>query len=75
MKLFPPGPKRRIPRRPYRDSAIFNALLALLVVGVAIASGGGAVRAVIFAAAAFVIATAWSWWRFRTKIEQERGRR
>ena len=71
MKLFPPLPERRLPRHPYRDSAILYAVLAGLVVAVAVLSGGDAIRAVVFAVVAFVAATAWSWWRFRVRIEQK----
>jgi membrane protein implicated in regulation of membrane protease activity len=61
-----------LPKRPFRDSAIFNAVLALIVVGVAWFTGGELPRAVIIALAFFVLATAWSWWRFRARIDAER---
>jgi predicted tellurium resistance membrane protein TerC len=57
------------PRRPYRDSAIFYGVLAAIVVGVAYATAGALVRAVVFGLGFFVIATAWSWWRFRQRLE------
>ena len=66
--------ERPIPKRPYRDSAIFNGVLALVVIGIAVLTGGGIVRAVIVAGIFFVAATAWSWWRFRARL-LERGRR
>jgi hypothetical protein len=58
-----------LPRHPYRDSAVFYAILAGCLVGVTYATGGGVVRSVAVAAAFFVIATAFSWWRFRAKLE------
>ena len=69
-------PQRRIhspdriplPKRPYRDSAIFYGVLAAIVVGVAYATAGALVRAVAFGVGFFVIATAWSWWRFRQRL-------
>jgi hypothetical protein len=65
-------PRDPIPRRPYRDSAIFYAILALIVVAVAWATGGELVRAIIFGGGFFLVATSWSWWRFRQRIEEER---
>jgi cytochrome bd-type quinol oxidase subunit 2 len=32
------------------------------------------VRALVIGAAFFLVATAWSWWRFRARIASERGR-
>ncbi|PWU19465.1 MAG: hypothetical protein C5B48_13505 [Candidatus Rokuibacteriota bacterium] len=67
----PKGSKRKLPRRPYRDSAIVYAVLAGVVVVLAVATGGNLVRAVIAAAAAFVLATAFSWWRWRARLRRE----
>jgi hypothetical protein len=59
-----------LPRHPYRDSAIFYAVLAGAVVGVTYATGGGLLRAILIAVGFFVVATAFSWWRFRQKLEE-----
>ena len=64
-------PEREIPKRPYRDSAIFYAVLAMLVVVLAFATGGDVGRAVVFAAAAFVLATAFAWWRWRIRLKRQ----
>lgn len=62
-----------LPAHPYRDSAIFYALLSGALLGVTYATGGGMMRALAVAAGFFVIATAFSWWRFRGKLmERER---
>lgn len=58
-----------IPRRPFLGSAIFYGVLSGALVAVTWATGGGVVRGVLVAAAFFVVATGWSWWRFRQKIE------
>jgi membrane protein implicated in regulation of membrane protease activity len=63
--------ERRIPRRPYRDTVIVYAVLAAVVVIVAAATGGGIVRAVIVAAAFFLVATAFSWWRWRERLRSQ----
>ena len=59
--------------RQYRDSAILYAVLAVLVVVVAAITGGDIVQAVILGAAAFVVAMAWTWWRFRVRSQREQG--
>ena len=58
------------PSRPYRDSATFYAVLSGLIVVVAWITGGGLARAVVIAVAFFVVATAWSFWRWRHRLER-----
>ena len=67
-------PRRRLSKRPYRDSAIFYGALAVVIVVVAVATGGNILEAILVALAAFILATGWTWWRFREQLEQ-RGRR
>ena len=71
------GPRYELPlpKRPYRDSVLFYAVLSLCLVGVAALTGGGIFRAVVVGAGFFVVATAWSWWRFRARIATERSNR
>ena len=61
-------------RHPVRDSVIIYGVLALVIVVISGLTGGGWTRAVVVAAAFFVGATAWSWWRSRGRLEQERDR-
>ena len=63
-----PQRERRLPARPYRDSAIMNAVLSAAIVGFAWLTGGDMSVAAIVAIAFFLLATAWSWWRFRQRI-------
>jgi hypothetical protein len=64
---------RRLPQRPYRDSALLYAALAAFVVGFTVITGGSLLRGVIVAAACFVVATSWSWTHWRRRIrERER---
>jgi hypothetical protein len=76
----------------YRDTAIFNAILAGVIVLVTALTGGnmfpgevenktrvlryiGEIGAVPVAAAFFVVATAFSWWRLKRKArQQQQGR-
>jgi hypothetical protein len=71
-----PGDRTRpLPKHPFRDSAIFYAVLSLVIVLVAVFTGGGLVRGLLIAAAFFAAATGWSWWRFRDRLEQQGGER
>ena len=49
------------------------AVLAIVIVVVAKFTSGDVGRAILGATGFFVVATAWSWWRFRRRVEQERG--
>jgi hypothetical protein len=70
----PPQRQRRelipMPKRPYRDSALFHLVLGSLLLLVAWVTGGDLVRAVVVAVGYVVIAIAWSWWRFRQRLER-----
>jgi membrane protein implicated in regulation of membrane protease activity len=65
------GVEPPVPKRPFRDSAIFYAVLSLIIVGVAAITGGDIAKASLVAIGFFVVATAWSWWRFRERIARE----
>jgi hypothetical protein len=81
--------ERAIPQHPYRDSAILYGTLAIVIVIVTVATGGsllpgdtdksfvlGAIDrlgALAVAAAFFVVATSFSWWQWRGRIEGKRG--
>ena len=67
------GSPRATPGHPYRDSAILYAILAGLVVGVTALTGGNMRTALIIAPLLFVIATAYSWWRWRQREREEAG--
>ena len=73
-------PQLPVPKRPYRDSVVFYAVLAVIVVVVAWLTGGavlpgnigdGEIGALIVAVVFFVVATGWSWWRFRSRLARE----
>ncbi|MCZ7587635.1 MAG: hypothetical protein M5U27_01970 [Gaiella sp.] len=55
------------PQRAYRGAAILHGILAVVILAVAAISGGGLVRALLVAVAYFVVATGWSWFRFRQR--------
>ena len=70
-KLRWDGTPRTIPKHPYRDSAIFYAVLAGVVVGVTALTGGNMRAALIIAPVLFVVATGYSWWRWRQREQEE----
>ena len=55
------------PRRPYRTSALFHAGLAIVILIFAALTDGDLTKALIVAVGYFVVATAWSWFRFRQR--------
>jgi hypothetical protein len=68
-----------IPTHPYRDSAIFYAVLGGIIVALALLTDGSLSRALIYAGVFFVLATGWSWWKWRQRLaelaaEAERAR-
>ena len=59
------------PRRLYRDTLVLNLVLAVLIVVISWATGGGFGRALVFATMYLVVATAWTWWRFRERLARD----
>ena len=64
------NPARHRSKRPYRDSAFAYAGLGALVAVIAYATGSGLVRSLSGGVAAFVLATAYTWWRMRSRERQ-----
>ena len=60
-----------VPKHPFRDSAVFNGVLSLIIVLVAWITNGPVAKAVAFAVVFFVVATTWSWWRFRLRLARD----
>ena len=60
-----------LPKRPFRDSAIFYGILAVAFVVVTVGTGRSFWVALPVALGCFLIATAYSWWRFRQRLEAE----
>ena len=74
-----------LPKRPFRDSAIFYGVLSILFVLIVWATGGavlprwddeqrevgGLTIAILF----FLVATSYSWWRFQKRIEEEESKK
>ena len=67
-------PEEPLPERPYRNTVILHAAFAGIIVLVAWLTGGDVGRAVAVAVLFFLVATAWSFWRWSKRIEEERRR-
>jgi hypothetical protein len=65
-------PESPPPARPYRDTAAFYAVLAVVIVLIAWLTGGGIGKAVAIAALFFLVATAWSFWQWRVRLRRAR---
>jgi Flp pilus assembly protein TadB len=61
------GPKPKREPRPYRDSALVYAFFGLIVIVLAIVTGGHVLWAVVAAIGAFVLATGWTWRNLRKR--------
>jgi membrane protein implicated in regulation of membrane protease activity len=64
-------PEQPPPQHPYRDTLIIYAVFALLIVIVAWLTGGGVGRAALIAVLFYVVASAWSLSRWRTRLREE----
>jgi hypothetical protein len=67
--------ERSIPKHPYRDSAVLYGVFACILVGVTALTGGNVRASAIIAPALFVVATGYSWWRWRTRIREGAAKR
>ena len=68
------APEEPLPERPYRNTVVLHAAFAAVIVLVAWLTGGDLARALIVAVLFFLVATAWSFWRWSRRIEEERRR-
>lgn len=66
--------ERPVPAHPYRDSAIVYGIMAVLLVVLAGVTGGSLLRATAAGAVFFLVATAWSSWKFRGRIRERDAR-
>ena len=64
------NPQRRKSVRPYRDSALAYAGLGALVVIFAYVTGSSLRKSLAGGVAAFLLATAYTWWRMRRRQRQ-----
>jgi hypothetical protein len=60
-----------LPKHPFRDAALIYGGFAAVFVIVAVATGRSAFVAIPVALGCFVVATGYSWWRIRQRLEAE----
>ena len=72
-----PNESRPLPKHPYRDTALVYGGMAIVVVLIALLTGGDIVKALVIAGLFFVAATLWTWrnWRNRLRAQQTRHRK
>ena len=66
--------ERPLPARPYRDTVVVYGIMAIVLVVIAGLTGGSLLRAFVAGIAFFMLATGWSWWRFRERIKARDAR-
>jgi hypothetical protein len=72
MRENGPIPSKRRSLHPYRDSAIVYGILAVVVVLIAVLTGGRVAWSIVLGIAAFLLATGWTWWHLRRQAERRR---
>jgi Flp pilus assembly protein TadB len=63
-------PSRRASKRPYRDSALIYGAFAVIVIIVAVLTGGRVLWAAVLAVGAFLFAMLWTWRSLRGRQGQ-----
>jgi nicotinamide riboside transporter PnuC len=69
MSAEPPSP-----RRPFRDSALLYAGMAIVFVVLVFITGGKMSVAIPVAFTCFVVATGYAWWKLKQRLEEEQRR-
>jgi Flp pilus assembly protein TadB len=59
------------PKRPFRDSALLYAGMAVVFVIIVAITGGKMSVAIPIALACFVVATGYAWWKLRQRMRLE----
>jgi nicotinamide riboside transporter PnuC len=59
------------PRRPFRDSALLYAAMAIVFVLLVFITGGKMSVAIPVAVALFFVATGYAWWKLRQRLRLE----
>ncbi len=68
---LPPDPAPALTKHPYRHAAIAHGILALIIAGLGLATSSHVARTLLMAVGYFVLATSWTWWRYRVRERPE----
>ena len=60
-------PVPALTKHPYRHAAIAHGMLALVIAALGWATSSHLGRTLLLAIGYFVVATSWTWWRYRTR--------
>ena len=66
------NPARSVSKRPFRDSALVYGAFAIIIVIVAIVTGGRILWAIVAAIGAFAFAMLWTWRSLRAREEEKK---
>jgi membrane protein implicated in regulation of membrane protease activity len=69
-----PTEERSLPKHPYRDTALVYGGMSIVVVLVALLTGGDMGKAILIAVSFFVVATLWTWRNWRNRLRAQRAR-
>ena len=69
MSADPPRAKR-----PFRDSALLYAGMAIVFVVLVFITGGNMAVAIPVALGCFIVATGYAWWKLKQRLEEEQRR-
>jgi hypothetical protein len=67
----PSHPPPALTKHPYRHAAIAHGVLAVVILGFGWATSSHVGRTVLMALGYFVVATSWTWWRYRERERRE----
>jgi hypothetical protein len=71
-----PSDQRPLPKHPYRDTALVYGVMSVIVVVLAVLTGGDVSNAIVVAGLFFLAATLWTWrhWRNRLRVRRMQDR-
>ena len=66
-----PDPAPALTKHPYRHAAIAHGILAVIIAVLGWATSSHVARTLLMAVGYFVLATGWTWWRYRQREMKE----
>ena len=66
-----PDPAPALTKHPYRHAAIAHGILALIIAVLGLTTSSHVARTLLMAVGYFVVATGWTWWRYREREKAE----
>jgi hypothetical protein len=63
--------RTKLPKRPYRDSALLYGGFTIASIAILVATDGNLLVGVPLIAGCFVLATGYAWWQIRKRLDAE----